>query len=106
MLTEQINSHFKLVKWVLFETQANGEILADRCTPYIDGKSMVDEANTGRVILGKLDIVEGLQNYYGERYPVWLDNAEALTSNTSERIQLDTQLITLSAVDGAKLTVK
>ena len=106
MLTEQINSHFKLVKWVLFETQANGEILADRCTPYIDGKSMVDEANTGRVILGKLDIVEGLQNFYGERYPVWLDNAEALTSNTSERIQLDTQLITLSAVDGAKLTVK
>lgn len=106
MLTEQINSHFKLVKWVLFETQANGEILTDRCTPYIDGKSMVDEANTGRVILGKLDIVEGLQNFYGERYPVWLDNAEALTSNTSERIQLGTQLITLSAVDGAKLTVK
>ena len=106
MLTEQINSHFKLVKWVLFETQANGEILTDRCTPYIDGKSMVDEANTGRVILGKLDIVEGLQNFYGERYPVWLDNAEALTSNTSERIQLDTQLITLSAVDGAKLTVR
>ena len=105
MLTEQINSHFKLVKWVLFETQANGEILTDRCTPYIDGKSMVDEANTGRVILGKLDIVEGLQNFYGERYPVWLDNAEALTSNTSERIQLDTQLITLSAVDGEKLTV-
>ena len=106
MLTEQINSHFKLVKWVLFETQANGEILTDRCTPYIDGKSMVDEANTGRVILGKLDIVEGLQKFYGERYPVWLDNAEALTSNTSERIQLDTQLITLSAVDGQKLTVK
>ena len=106
MLTEQINSHFKLVKWVLFETQANGEILTDRCTPYIDGKSMVDEANTGRVILGKLDIVEGLQNFYGERYPVWLDNAEALTSNTSERIQLDTQLITLSAVDGQKLAVK
>ena len=106
MLTEQINSHFKLVKWVLFETQANGEILTDRCTPYIDEKSMVDEANTGRVILGKLDIVEGLQKFYGERYPVWLDNAEALTSNTSERIQLDTQLITLSAVDGEKLTVK
>jgi len=106
LLTEQINSHFKLVKWVLFETQANGEILTDRCTPYVDGKSMVDEANTGRVILGKLDIIEGLQNFYGERYPVWLDNAEALTSNTSERIQLDTQLITLSAVDGAKLTVK
>lgn len=106
MLTEQINSHFKLVKWVLFETQANGEILTDRCTPYIDGKSMADEANTGRVILGKLDIVEGLQNFYGERYPVWLDNAEALTSNTSERIQLDTQLITLSAVDGQKLAVK
>ena len=106
MLTEQINSHFKLVKWVLFERQANGEILTDRCTPYIDGKSMVDEANTGRVILGKLDIVEGLQNFYGQRYPVWLDNAEALTSNTIERIELNTQLIMLSAVDGSELTVK
>lgn len=106
LLTEQINSQFKLVKWVLFETQANGEILTDRCTPYIDGKSMVDEANTGRVILGKLDIIEGLQNFYGERYPVWLDNAEALTSNTSERIELGSQLIMLSAVDGRELTAK
>ena len=106
LLTEQINSHFRLVNWVLFETQANGEVLTDRCIPTIDGKSLVDEANTGLVILAKLDIVQGLQEFYGERYPVWLDNAEALTSNTSERIELNSQLITLSAVDGQELKVK
>lgn len=106
LLTEQINSHFRLVNWVLFETQANGEVLTDRCIPTIDGKSLVDEANTGLVILAKLDIVQGLQEFYGERYPVWLDNAEALTSNTSERIELNSQLITMSAVDGQELKVE
>ena len=106
LLTEQINSHFRLVDWVLFETQANGEVLTDRCIPTIDGKSLVDEANTGLVILAKLDIVQGLQEFYGEHYPVWLDNAEALTSNTSERIELNSQLITLSAVDGQELKVE
>lgn len=105
MLTEQINSHFKLVKWVLFERQANGEILTDRCTPCVDGLSMVDSANTGRVILGKLDICSSLQKFYGQEYPIFLDNAESITSNTSERIEIASQLIMLSAVDGKELTV-
>ena len=105
LLTEQINSHFKLVKWVLFERQANGEILTDRCTPYIDGLSMIDSVNTGRVILGKLDICSSLQRFYGQSYPIWLDNAESLTSNTTDRIEVDGQLIMLSAVDGQQLTV-
>lgn len=106
MLTEQINSHFKLVRWKLFEVQANGEILTDRCVPYIDGHSMADAVNTGRLILGKLDIVSALQRFYGKSYPVFLDNAESLTGNTKERIELDSQLILLKAVEGAELTVK
>lgn len=106
MLTEQINSHFKLVKWSLFEVQANGEILSDRAVPYIDGHSMIDAANTGRKILGKLDIVSSLQKFYGQSYPIWLDNAEALTDNTTERIEVDSQFIRLIAVNGAELTVE
>ena len=104
-LAESVNSHFKLVTWKLFDYQANGEIITDVCEPMIDGHTFTDACNTGRQLLAKLDIIDGLQRFYKESYPVFLDNAEALTSNTTERIDFDGQLILLRAVDGKALEV-
>lgn len=104
-LADSINSHFKLVEWKLFDYQANGEVITDVCEPMIDGHAFSDACNTGRQLLAKLDIIDGLQRFYGERYPVFLDNAEALTSNTTERIEFDGQLILLRAVDGKALEI-
>lgn len=104
-LAESINSHFKLVEWKLFDYQANGEVITDVCEPMIDGHAFTDACNTGRQLLAKLDIIDGLQRFYGEKYPVFLDNAEALTSNTTDRIDFDGQLILLRAVDGKALEI-
>lgn len=104
-LAESINSHFKLVEWKLFDYQANGEVITDVCEPMIDGHAFSDACNTGRQLLAKIDIIDGLQHFYGETYPVFLDNAEALTSNTTERIEFDGQLILLRAVDGKALEI-
>lgn len=104
-LAESINSHFKLVEWKLFDYQANGEVITDVCEPMIDGHAFSDACNTGRQLLAKIDIIDGLQHFYGETYPVFLDNAEALTSNTTERINFDGQLILLRAVDGKTLEI-
>ena len=104
-LAESINSHFKLVTWKLFDYQANGEVITDVCEPMIDGHAFSDACNTGRQLLAKIDIIDGLQHFYGETYPVFLDNAEALTSNSRERINFDGQLILLRAVDGKALEV-
>ena len=101
MAQDSINAHFNAVKWKLFDRQANGELRTDLCEPMVDGHDIAG-MNTGRLVLAKLDIVNGLQKFYCKSYPVWLDNAECLTSNTTERIQMDAQLIMLCAVEGQK----
>lgn len=101
MAQDSINAHFGIVKWKLFDRQANGELRTDLCEPMVDGHDIAG-MNTGRLVLAKLDICNALQKFYGKSYPVWLDNAECLTSNTVERIQMDAQLIMLCAVEGQK----
>ena len=101
MAQDSINAHFGIVKWKLFDRQANGELRTDLCEPMVDGHDIAG-MNTGRLVLAKLDICNALQGFYGKEYPVWLDNAECLTSNTTERIQMDAQLIMLCAVEGQK----
>ena len=102
MLEESVNQHFKLVKWQLFDVQKNGVVI-DACIPYIDGFRFGTSTNTGREVLCKLDIIAGLQNYFDQHYPVFLDGAEALSENTSERIEIDTQLITLNVAECEEL---
>ena len=103
-MQDSINAHFHIVKWKLFDRQANGELRTDLCEPMVDGHDL-SAMNTGRKILAKLDIIDGLQRHYGCFYPVWLDNAEALTSNTTERIDMQSQLIMLCAVENEPLKV-
>lgn len=101
MAQDSINAHFGIVKWKLFDRQANGELRTDLCEPMVDGHDIAG-MNTGRLVLAKLDICNALQKFYCKEYPVWLDNAECLTSNTTERIKMETQLIMLCAVEGQK----
>ena len=102
MLTEEINQHFKIVQFSLFEYQKNGEY-KDTCIPKINGKSFGESLNTGKELEGKLDICEGLQNFYDKHYPVFLDNAESINGWNVQDI--DTQLILLTVTDSKQLVV-
>ena len=102
MLEESVNSHFKIVKWQLFEQQKNGEY-KDACIPTVDGFRFGTSTNTGREVLAKLDIVAGLQDYFDQHYPVFLDGAECLSEITMDRIDIDTQLIMLNVSEDAEL---
>lgn len=92
LLTEKINKCFELVKWQLFEYQKNGEY-KETCVPIIDNKRFGVSTNKGREILAKLDIVKGLQKFYSQNYPVFLDNAESLSLITMKRITMECQLV-------------
>ena len=105
LLTEDINKHFDIVRWQMFEYQKNGEI-KDCCIPLIDGKRFGESTNKGREILAKLDIIKGLQNFYGQYYPVFLDNAESLSEETLKRIDMPCQLILLKVTEDKKLKVE
>ena len=66
----------------------------------IDGKPASTCANGSLLQLAKIDCLSGLQNFFDQHIPVWLDDAALITGNTRERISLDSQLIMLIATDG------
>lgn len=101
LLTDQVNSHFKLVKFRLFDYLKNGSIVDD-CEPMIDGKSLKDHSNGALRVLAKLDIVDGLQRFYGQHYPVFAEDFSLVTDNTECRIDMGCQLIKLVAEKGVK----
>lgn len=101
LLTDQVNSHFKLVKFRLFDYLKNGNVVDD-CEPTIDGKSLKDHSNGALRVLAKLDIVDGLQRFYGQNYPVFAEDFSLVTDNTECRIDMDCQLIKLVAEKGVK----
>lgn len=96
LLEESINKHFKIVRWRLFNFQKNGAYLDD-CTPIIDGKDFESCSNGALKVLAKLDIVDGLQRFYDQFYPVFVDDFALVTDNTASRINMDCQLIELVA---------
>lgn len=110
LLTDEVNKHFDIVKFELFEQMVNGEY-KDVCNPMVrteDGsyKKIGETANTALEIRGKLDIIAGLQKFYDQHLPVFVDGFEALDKKNAEMIQIDTQLITLSVIPDGDLTVK
>ena len=103
LLEEQVNSHFSKVKFKLFERLKNGDF-KDCCIPVIDEKVLGQSANTAREILAKLDIIQGLQEFYKADLPVFLDGAEALDSENSN-IDVPYQLIMLKVTDDPELKI-
>lgn len=103
MLEESVNKYFEIVKFKLFERLKNGET-KDACIPTIDGKPLDTHCNRGLQTLAKLDIIKGLQNFYNEHYPVFLDNAESLSDDTTGKINMDCQMIMLTVTEHRMLT--
>ena len=105
LLTEEINKHFNIVKWKLFDYQKNGGYV-DCCIPLIDNRQFGTSTNKGREILAKLDIVKGLQKFFGQSYPVFLDNAESLSEQTTNRIDMDCQIVMMAVSEDKELRIE
>lgn len=90
MLTDKINSKFKYARFKLFEEQINGG-LTEVCettykgVPYSSGLN-----NAARINVG-LDIINTLSKNYGVQAPIFIDNAESVTS----LIDIESQIISL-----------
>ena len=106
-LSESVNSHFGLVKWVLFEYAKNGNYKSV-CVPTVDGKSILcTMSNKGNRMLGKLDICSSIQKISGINCPIWLDDGESFDTENQEKAagMVDSQLIML-IVDNNELRVE
>ena len=108
LLSDEINSHFGLIKWKLFENAKNGNYKSV-CIPQIDGKSILTTiSNKGNRILGKLDICRSIQKIEGVSVPIWTDDCESLDSENQKKVvdMADGQLIMLIVNDSEKLKVE
>lgn len=100
-LSESVNSHFGLVKWVLFEYAKNGNYKSV-CVPTVDGKSILSTmSNKGNRMLGKLDICSSIQKISGINCPIWLDDGESFDTENQEKAagMVDSQFIMLIVND-------
>ncbi len=102
LLSDKINSHFRIVKWKLFERQINGGY-NPICEPLVNGQAYSSALNSGHKILAELDIIQALQRIYDVSVPVFLDNAERI--NDFNIPDMDCQLITLSVTEDPVLKV-
>lgn len=85
-VSETINSHFKTVNFKLFEMQLNGG-MKDCCECTVGGVPY-SSLNSGHKIVAGLDIIRSLSELYGVSAPIFVDNAESLTSEQTIRSQL------------------
>lgn len=102
LLQDSVNKNFRLIKWQLFDFLKNGTPI-DTCVPTIDGKKFGESMNTGLETMAKIDAINAIQKFFGLDYPIWLDNAEHLDSESMKKLKTDHQLIVLSVSDDPEL---
>lgn len=73
-----INGMFRIARFRLFREQANGGI-EDRCDVVHEGVPYISVNNGMKINLG-IDIINTLSTAYGVRVPLFVDNAESVTS--------------------------
>ena len=109
LLVEEINQHFGIVRWKLFDFQLIGEY-KEVCIPTVlDEESGIykvfgDTTNTGREIEAKIDICNSFQKFFNMYVPIFLDGAESINDEYVPAV--DTQLILLTVSEDKQLKVE
>ncbi|OJX83346.1 MAG: hypothetical protein BGP01_03330 [Paludibacter sp. 47-17] len=86
---EKINQMFRFVKFRLFKTQVDGQIIPIfECM--VDGVPFSTLNNAMQIAAG-LDIIHAISNKHGVSAPIWIDNRESVT----EIPKMETQIINL-----------
>lgn len=109
LLVDEINSHFSITRWKLYDYQKNGDY-KEICVPTVpDEKTGIYKVfgkttNTGREIEAKIDICNSFQKFYGMQTPIVLDGAESINNKYLPKV--DTQLILLTVTEDEQLKVE
>ena len=89
LLDKKINSKFNLARFELFRENINGG-LEPVCNTTYDGVPYNDLNNGSRINIG-MDVINTLSEHYGIALPIFIDNAESVTSllpTESQQIRL------------------
>lgn len=87
LLTDKINSRFKMARFKLFDIQINGG-LVETCETTYNGVPYSSGLNNAARINVGLDIINTLSAHYGFEPPIFIDNAESVTGLIETRAQI------------------
>ena len=93
MLTEKINSHFKLCKFKLFDEQINGG-LNEVCEVTVNGVSYSNLNNAMKINAG-LDVINTVCDFTNTYAPIFIDNCEAV----NQTLKTNSQQVRLYVTD-------
>ena len=93
MLTEKINSHFKLCNFKLFDEQINGG-LNEVCEVTVNGVSYSNLNNAMKINAG-LDVINTVCDFTNTYAPIFIDNCEAV----NETLKTNAQQVRLYVTD-------
>lgn len=79
MLTAKINSKFSIARFRLFNENIGNDGIVECCETMVDGVPFTDLNNAMRINIG-LDIIRTLSQHYNFAAPIFIDNAESVTS--------------------------
>lgn len=102
-VSEKVNGMFDHVRFKLFDTQVNGDVV-EVCEATMHGVPWSVLSNGERIVAG-LDIIRSIQRHVGVGAPIFIDNAESVTDYPSNHFRDLTQMIFLHAVKDMDLTV-
>lgn len=98
VLENRINDKFAITRFKMFETQINGGI-TETCEAVYNGVPYGAGLNNAMRINVGLDIINTLSKLYGLSAPVFVDNAESVTTLRP----IDSQVIQLVVKEGQKM---
>ena len=97
-----INARFRLARFRMFDTLVNGDVVED-CTVLDTAGVPFGSMNDAKRILVGMDVIDTFCRAYGVNAPIFVDNAESITVS---KFPVDSQVIRLSVVKGAKLEIE
>jgi len=77
LLEDRINSKFKVARFKFFNVLLGGDV-SPCCEVLYNGKTYSKDASNGEKIRVGLDIISTLQQYFGIKMPIVIDNSESV----------------------------
>ena len=107
LIEQQINNKFQIVKFKLFDFYVTSGEIKDCCEVLMDDKPYSTALSTGERVKASLDCIKTLQEHFKVELPIFIDDAESITSNSSAILaNFPNQLFLLKVVEGQNLTIK
>ena len=101
IVEDRVSSLFEIVRWKMYEPNLTNDGEKEICQAIIDGVPY-ETQNTATRINAGIDIINGLTKALGCQVPLFVDNTESVTVMRAS----ETQTITLTVIQGQKLTIK